>query len=730
MANDALFQAALTAARAGDLEEAAVLFARLVKEDPSSEQGWLGLGFCFSEKSQREYCFRRVLAINPNNVQARQALGLLEDPRSIAIPANSQPPAQVSAPNTTRSPQKPTVSPFLSEDQPVASNKEPVLSQAARTTDKVIKQTTENEPLPVPAQPIQEAKPIETLKPPKRPIKPLVIILSIVGLLVLVWVAGIAYLYLSGTTAQLMPAKPVPTWTMVQLPTDTATPLPTDTPTASDTPTPAPPTITPSPTIKPTIVYSPSLTKAVCRFIAPDGINVTCGYINVPEDRSNPHTKTIQLAVVIYHSTNPKPAPDPVIFLQGGPGGQAVMLSADAFDLLVKPFLSKRDFIAFDQRGTGLSIPALGCDELENVYKQDIAGQIPKSSQDYIYTNAFRSCHGGMSLGGIELNSYTTVASADDIKDIVTTLGYKQVDLYGASYGTRLALVTMRNYPDLVRSAILDSVVPVDVKLYDEDAIRYNSALEALFDSCSANTKCNSAYPDLKSVFWNLVDQLDAKPVAVSAPLPVGSNNENVDGSDLIGITLSILKTTELIAYAPEIIYKIKEGDYSTFVSVQSSLPYEFDGINIGLYISMMCHEQILATTPASMQAAMDSQHDLGRYFRLPFFGDAQSMFNTCKVWGAVPPIVGEDAPTISDIPSLVIEGKFDPVTPPAFGKQVAAQLSHSYYMEFPNQGHTPTATDTSGCAFSAVLAFISNPNQEPDMTCLSAIKGVDFVIK
>jgi hypothetical protein len=77
----------------------------------------------------------------------------------------------------------------------------------------------------------------------------------------------------------------------------------------------------------------------------------------------------------------------------------------------------------------------------------------------------------------------------------------------------------------------------------------------------------------------------------------------------------------------------------------------------------------------------------------------------------------------------LVIEGKYDPATPPIFGKQVATQLSHSYYMEFPNQGHTPTATDTSGCAFGTMLAFFDNPNQKPDMTCLNAIKGVDFVV-
>jgi pimeloyl-ACP methyl ester carboxylesterase len=334
-----------------------------------------------------------------------------------------------------------------------------------------------------------------------------------------------------------------------------------------------------------------------------------------------------------------------------------------------------------------------------------------------------------MTIGGIELNSYTTLESSADLKDIVTVLGYKQVDLYAASYGSRLALVTIRDHPEIIKSAVLDSVVPVDVKLYEEDPIRYNSSLQAMFDGCAADNRCNSAYPDLKIVFWDLVDQMDAKPVLVTAPLMVGTNTEIVDGGDLIGTILGLLKTSSLIAYAPETIYKVKAGDFSSFITMQSSLPYEFEGINIGLYITMMCHEQILATTLLDLQAVEDSQHDVGRYFRLPFFGNAQTMFNTCKVWGAVPPAPGENTATKSDIPALIIEGKYDPATPPIFGKQVAAQFSHSYYMEFPNQGHTPTATDSSGCAFGTMLAFFDNPNQSPDMTCLMAIKGVNFVV-
>jgi pimeloyl-ACP methyl ester carboxylesterase len=335
-----------------------------------------------------------------------------------------------------------------------------------------------------------------------------------------------------------------------------------------------------------------------------------------------------------------------------------------------------------------------------------------------------------MSVGGINLNTYNTLSSADDLNDVVNALGYKQVNLYGASYGTRLALVTMRNHPGILRSVVLDSVVPAEAKLFNEDPVRYSSSIQAMFDGCTADPKCNVAYPDLKTVFWDLVTKLDAEPISVTAPLFTGETlTESVNGSDLVGVTVGLLKTTSLIPSVPESIYRIKAGDDSTFIAMQSSLPYEFEGIDIGLYISVMCHEHILATTPQDLQTAMDSQHDIGRYFRLPFFGDAKTLFNTCKVWGSLPPAPGENDPVLSDIPTLVIEGKYDPATPPIFGQQVAANLSHSYYMEFPNQGHTPTATDSSGCAFNTMLAFLDSPDQKPDMTCLSNIKGVNFII-
>jgi pimeloyl-ACP methyl ester carboxylesterase len=733
MPNEELLRAGIAAAKAGNLEAAAAIFARLVKADPASEQGWLWLGQCCPSREQSEYCFRRVLALNPNNPDARQRLEGLSNPAA-ATPAPYTPPPK---PETTGA-QKPAppvsapVSPFISyegvdlstEHPAAAPDSKPPFEPSALAKAK----TYQDSDLPSFLQGVEQPVPPQ----PKRTSRLLAVFLWSLPICLILGLA-VEYLYLSGIAARWIPAGLIPVSTSPPVLVQTPVQINSDTPQPLK-PTSEAPTSTSSPTLAPTplatIAYNPIWEDSPCNFPSPEGVVVTCGYVSVPEVRTDPHTRTIKLAVVVFHSSASNPAPDPVIFLQGGPGGQAVMLSADAYRLLVEPFLSKRDYVAFDQRGTGLSKPALGCEELATDYKRDIHGQLPASSRDMIYTNDFRSCHGSMSIGGINLNGYTTAESAEDIKDIATVLKYKQVNLYGASYGTRLALLTMRAHPEIVRSVVLDSVVPVEAKLYDSDPIRYGSSLQAMFDGCAADPGCNAVYPNLKADFWALVDQLDAKPVSVTAPLLTGGTiTETVNGSDLIGVTVALLKSSSLISTVPESIYRIKAGDYSTFVAIQSSLPYEFEGIDIGLYISVMCHEHILATTPQDLQASMDSQHDIGRYFRLPFFGKAENLFNTCRVWGSQSPLASEIEPVVSDIPTLIIEGKYDPATPPIFGRQVAAHLKNSYYMEFPNQGHTPTATDQSNCAFGTMLSFFDHPTKIPDLTCLAKINGVSFLV-
>ncbi len=698
-------KAGMAAIRSGDREHAASIFADVVQSNPLSEQGWYLLGISCTAPDQREYCFRRVLSLNPNHQDAIKRLADLPKPAPVPPPAwaSQPPPFQTTHTPKPSTPEPSPVSPFIYEEnteQPVENKK--------------------------PEQPAVNAslKDNEQKKPavqPKKLNKVLLISLLLVPVLTGCGLVVFYFLFPEQVMALISPSVPGNQAPLASLQL-TQTPIP-----VLATPSPIPPTVLPSPIS--TVSYTPLFEKGACPFDTPVDSDVDCGYLIVPEDRTGDPSHTIRLAVAIYHSNSKNPQPDPVLFLQGGPGAEAVQLSADAYEYLVAPFLSKRDFITFDQRGTGLSEPVLNCDELKKVYSQDIHGLIPATTRDLVYSNAFLSCNGLMKAQGVKLNAYTTIESAADIKDILNVLGYQKVNLYGASYGTRLAQVVMRDYPEIVKTAILDSVVPIEGNLFTKYPDSSESALKALFNSCTADPECNTAYPNLETVFWDLVTELDTNPVTVTTSrYPVGTITETVNGSSFMSIILGSIKNSAFLSTAPQTIHRFEKGDYSTLIAAQYSLPFAFESISPGLYISMMCHEHILTTTFEELQG-ISTRRGVKDYGWLPFYGNANEIFKACKSWGAVGPFFGENAPVISDIPSLIITGKYDPVTPPIYGQQIAERLSNSYYFEFPNLGHTPTAADSSGCAMDIVLAFLENPAVEPDRSCLNKLTQVDFLV-
>lgn len=696
MSEQDFLQAGISAIKSGDRQKAASILSQLIKEYPRSERGWYLLGMCVSTFEQRQYCYRQVLRINPNNPDAQKQLALLSAPAPVST-------SQTVAPPLTRNE---PVSPKIPESKQILHSAPPFIAYDADQEAK------ENDAIE------QKKAAKQAIANRKKKDRQILIASSVAGVVVLICASIAAIALLNGSFKQ--PASPAPVLQNQNL----SSPTP-QLPTATNTV--LPPTQLPTPL--PTVAYIPLYEEAPCQFDTPNQVRVTCGYAIVPENRTSNSTDTIKLAVAIFHSTSSNPAPDPVVFLQGGPGGQAVKLSADAFEYLVKPFISERDYITFDQRGTGLSDPALKCDELDKTYRQDIYGMLEIESREYVYKNSLLSCNGLLQANGIDLSAYSTVESAADLRDIVKLLGYEKVNLYGASYGTRLGLVTMRNHPEIVRSVILDSVVPVESNVLNEYPNSVDSALSRLFTSCAANHECNRAYPDLENVFWELVKELDENPVTLStSAYPMGTVTETVDGFYLMSVILGLEKVSYYINTAPQTIYRVKAKDYSTLTAAQYSLPYAFEGINPGLYVSMMCREHVLATTQEELQATT-SKVNVGNVMWRPFYGDFGEMFEACKSWGTVGPDLGEKDAVISDIPSLIIEGAYDPATPPFYGKQVAEDLSNSFYFEFPNMGHVPTSGDSSGCAMQVALDFIKDPAIEPDRTCLNEMKDVKFLV-
>jgi pimeloyl-ACP methyl ester carboxylesterase len=431
--------------------------------------------------------------------------------------------------------------------------------------------------------------------------------------------------------------------------------------------------------------------------------------VTVPEDRSGDPFDTIEIAVTIYHGASNTPKPDPILYLQGGPGDRAIEWSAEVYEHVIAPLPPDRDFIVFDPRGVGLSRPRLDCDEIRQTYISDLQGKLPPDQKISYYEGALLVCKNRLQNEGVNLSAYTSTQMAMDAVDVLTALGYQQVNLYGASYGTRIAQLIMRDHPEYVRSAILDSVVPIEVRLFDQNAGGSGQALESLFESCRNDPSCSSAYPDLEAVYNSTVEQLNTRPLILDVPVDqIRTIEKVVDGASFQSALINMFRSPQTISTIPRLIYRTHGGDNSS-LAISTAFPiYAFSSISVGTYISVNCHDQIIAMSWELLDKAI---------------------YELCQLWGTTPLEPGENDPVISDIPTLIFAGEFDLVTPPSFARQLADHLSASHMAVIPKQGHTPSLNETSGCPATLISTFLQNPATEPDFACLEEIETIKFVM-
>ena len=460
---------------------------------------------------------------------------------------------------------------------------------------------------------------------------------------------------------------------------------------------------------QPALNYAPVFESAPCQIKPPDGIKVTCGYVEVPEDRNGDLSDTIRIATAVFHSISSTPESDPVLYLQGGPGDKAIEWSIKNYANVIAPLLAERDFIVFDPRGVGYSEPTLDCDEFRITYLQDIQGRLPADQKISYYQGALLGCRNSLQKVGANLSVYTSPDTAADAKDILIGLGYQQANLYGISYGTRIAQFMMRDYPEIVRSAILDSVVPIEAQLLNQSSSEQDHALHVLFEACESDPACASAYPDLEATYNEVVDRLNAQPLTLIFPINESARLEQVvDGHTFRDTILWALRMQPTIALVPQIIQRSRDGDYSTLM-LSLALPIlSFDSISMGTYISVNCHDQVFAMATDKLE---------------------NTIFEMCKLWDAKPPAPGENDPVISEIPTLIFAGKYDPVTPPSFAYQLSGNLAHSYVAEIPDQGHTPSVSGVSDCTAGLISDFLKDPDISPEFDCIQDLQAIKFVV-
>lgn len=477
-------------------------------------------------------------------------------------------------------------------------------------------------------------------------------------------------------------------------------------------PTPAP---TPTPErFKPRFAYEP------CTVELPDGQQVgetaACGTLTVPEHRAASTGRTIELAVVVLRATASVPAPDPLIYLSGGPGGPALEFDLQEFSRdFAEPIQRKRDIVFFDQRGVGRSQPALDCPEIDDAFAADLEGEAT-------YASAIVECRNRLRRDGVDLDAYNSVENAADIADLAEALGYERYNLYGVSYGTRLALTAMRDRPQPVRSAILDSVFPLQANLYTDAAATLEESLQSLFDACAADAGCRSFAPDLRQTFLDAAARLDARPLTISQDDGAGGTSDfDVDGDTFVNLMFQAMYSTYLIPFLPSAIVLISEGSDEPLRSLASYADEAAGGNSVGMYLSVQCSEEVPFNTSATIRLARDPA--LAR-LNPAASNEVDSIRSECGAWNVARQPLRENEAVRSDIPSLVLSGQFDPITPPSYARETVRTLDTAYLFEFPGYGH---GILEEGCAMAIVAAFLDDPKTKPDGRCIDDLPPVEF---
>jgi pimeloyl-ACP methyl ester carboxylesterase len=439
----------------------------------------------------------------------------------------------------------------------------------------------------------------------------------------------------------------------------------------------------------------------------------------VPEQHGQPDGPSIELGVAILKSSSSSPRPDPLVMAQGGPGGSTINTYATL--LLDSPILRERDIVLFDQRGTLRSKPALLCPENVELTLRTIEQNLGREEEQRLSDEALMRCRDRLLVEGVNLSAYDSRENAADVEALRVALGYDQINLYGVSYGTLLALHVLRDFPGGLRSVIVDSVVPTQVNFLEQAARSENRSLTEFFGACAADARCNASYPRLEQVFYEQVQLLDRQParVPMTDPETGVTYQAVVRGDTFQGVFFQMLYSTELLPLLPLLVYDARDGRYETFGRIASLVVFERT-IAEGMYFSVICAED------ADFDPADAADPQLRPQIAERAVRDARQLVELCRRWEVEPLGPAADQPVEGDVPTLILTGRFDPITPPAFGALAGETLRPSYLFTFPNASHGVFHSDP--CADQLVAAFLADPQTRPDDACVAAAGSPRFV--
>ncbi len=451
-----------------------------------------------------------------------------------------------------------------------------------------------------------------------------------------------------------------------------------------------------------------------CRISDMDGLVSTqarCGSLAVPEDPDDPRGRQIALSIAVVPSVATVAKPDPLFLIAGGPGQGTIEGYAPALGAFAG-LHRERDLVLVDQRGTGGS-NRLDCDMPDDALD---GGEIPPAELARLAAACLATLPGRAQF-------YTTSLAVRDLDAVRAALGYATVNLFGASYGTRVAQQYARRYPEHTRTVTLDGVVPPGLALVPRVAIESQRALDRVFARCAADAVCNARFPALAAQFASLDATLRKGPVAVTIPDPVTGKSRDIEvtRAQLVTVARMLTYSAWTAALLPLVLDEASvRGNYRPLAAQA-----EMAGEDIDRMIAFGMHNSVVCAEDAPLFAAATDRRALAATAIGTRMVDGMAAI--CSVW----PRGSVDAdfmqPLHSNVPALLLSGEFDPATPADYGAAAAKGFVGGMHVIVPGQGHGQIRLT---CVQDLVKRFVdAGTTAGLDLSCVKEIRPAPFFL-
>jgi pimeloyl-ACP methyl ester carboxylesterase len=461
-----------------------------------------------------------------------------------------------------------------------------------------------------------------------------------------------------------------------------------------------------------TDAFIPAFEETKCELpdMSPDiGSRLRCGTVVVPRDYDHPGAGTFKLAVVVIPPRVKEPQADPVLFIHGGPGSPLTIQAARIARGESATLARNRDLILVDQRGAGRSEPAL-CPDLS---RQQLAVFAHADSPGKIlaaWRDIYRDCRRELARNGIDPAWFGTSVTVRDLEIVRRALGVPRWNIYARSCGTEVAMTLVALHPNTLRAVVLDSVYPPD-PLPLTRAQTFDAALDALFQACRSATSCAAAHPDLATIFREAMAGLATAPLTIALPPGSGASEIALGPAPFRAAVDLALYYRPLLAMLPKMIQSVHDRDAASLRPFIAHLTQHFVTESRGNAVVVECRDRPSLQAPPANSTLVDGA---GRF----------EIQGICRDW--ITPGPPASIASATNVPTLLLTGAIDPVTPPPFARIVAAKMgSRAHLVEFPYVGHD--IEESTPCGASLVRQFIRYPEAPINVACVAEVLPVAF---